>query len=87
MWKAPGCSGPSLRGTNMRTLSKDELAAVAGGLNINVNIQSRNTQNGNQNASRGGTVNAGSQLFQNTNINAAGTAVDNTNSTTTIVNI
>ena len=75
----------------MRTLNTEELAHVAGGWAVGVNIQNGNTQNGNQSGNASGkksTVNNNfpSQVFQNTNINAAGSATDSSNSGT-IVNI
>jgi hypothetical protein len=75
---------------HMRTLDREELAVVAGGVhNIRVDgNQNGVEQNGNQSALFGGTVNAGSQLFQQTNIAAAQSVDASTHSgNTTTINI
>jgi hypothetical protein len=64
----------------MRTLDRDEMSVVAGGStfgNITANGNGNRSQNGVQNASRGGRNNFPAQLINQVNIAAASSQTDN----------
>ncbi len=75
----------------MRALYKEEMAVVSGGsatVTRSGNGVGNGSQNGVQNASRGGRNIFTSQLLVgDANVNAAPTAIDNSNSTTTAISI
>jgi hypothetical protein len=76
---------------HMRALYKEEMAVVSGGsatVTRSGNGVGNGSQNGVQNASRGGRNIFTSQLLVgDANVNAAPTAIDNSNSTTTAISI